>query len=179
MSIKNHFLTQPVAWTAFVISLSLLGGAHAFEYFGGLPPCPLCLTQRTAHWVVVGIAGMALITGRRHSRTSLLFLAALLLAYLTSTGIAGYHTGVEWRWWAGPATCTSGQIGTTSAEDLLAALQQPAEMPACDKIPWALFGLSMAGYNALISLGMALLCGLALVGKPKFLRGRGRMIFHG
>lgn len=174
---KNSFLSQPVAWSALGVSLSLLAGAHAFEYFGGLLPCPLCLTQRTAHWVVVLIAAIALIEGRRRQRTSLLFLAALFLAYLASAGIAGYHAGVEAHLWAGPASCASGQGENIAARDLLNALQRPAEMPACDKIPWTLFGLSMAGYNTLISMGMAVLCGLALAGFPAFLRGGKKRIF--
>ncbi len=172
MVLKTYPITQPVIWTALGVSLSLLAGAHAFEYFGGLAPCALCLTQRTAHWVVVGIASAGIVVIRRSSDIGPLILAALALAFLASTGIAGYHAGVEYGWWAGPASCTRGLRDSGTAQDLLAALQKPAEMPACDKIPWTLLGISMAGYNALISFDMTLLCAFALVSPRVSLRER-------
>jgi disulfide bond formation protein DsbB len=131
---------------ALIVSAALLAGAHAFETFGHLAPCPMCLAQREWHWGIVAIALLALIT-RRDARVAAFVLA---LAYLGSFAMAGWHVAVEHHWVT--ATCEAGSGGASLVFDLNAKL----EVPHCDTPAWILFGISMAGYNALISLAMAI-----------------------
>ncbi|MEE4212257.1 MAG: disulfide bond formation protein B [Parvularcula sp.] len=147
-----------------VVSALLLAGAHAFEKFGGLAPCLLCLDQREAHWAALAAGGLALAVAwlnRRSTRLLAASLGVLAILYAFSAGLAGYHAGVEWGFWAGPAQCASGNVeNLATADDLLASLNEPAPGPACSEAAWRMAGISMAGYNALISLGLA---GLALM----------------
>lgn len=141
-------------------SASLLIAALGFEHLGGLVPCQLCLWQRWPHLVVItSVAGLI-----RHWPAGALAVAGL--AAFTSAAIGLYHFGVEQKFWSGPAGCSAGlDIGgdIASLTDKLLA----APVVRCDEIAWSLFGLSMAGWNMLASLFIALaaLGGLALLGK--------------
>ncbi len=123
-----------------------LGSVYASQYLGGLQPCPLCLYQRWPWWIAVGLSALALALpglGR----------TALILAGLTiwaGAGIALYHTGIEQQWWAGPSSCSG--AATPDSLDALRAQLFAAPIIRCDDIAWSLFGISMAGYNALLSL---------------------------
>ena len=134
---------------AFGGSLALLLGAFAFQHFGGLAPCKMCLWQRWPHAmaVVIGVGALLAPWG------ILLLLGAL--AALTTAGIGVFHTGVERGWWQGPTSCSSGDIGGLSAEELLNQIME-APLVRCDEVAWAMAGLSMASWNALISAGLAL-----------------------
>ncbi|NKB60304.1 MAG: disulfide bond formation protein B [Alphaproteobacteria bacterium] len=139
-----------------LISIAVLGSAYAFQHIGGLQPCTLCLYQRWPWWVAGGLSVLALtlIRERRFTRA----LSALgALSVLIGMGIAVYHAGVEQHWWAGPTAC-SGAAAPKTLEALRAQIFA-APVVRCDDIPWSLFGISMAGYNALISLatGLAIL----------------------
>ena len=145
-------------------SAALLAGAHAFERLGGLPPCLLCLDQREAHWAALAVAAVMLgfaVAGAR--RVVAAGLAALALVYLFSTGLAGYHAGVEWGFWPGPP-CAAGtaDMSALTPGDLLASLEEGGS-PACDEAAWRMLGVSMAGWNALASLALAALAGGACV----------------
>jgi disulfide bond formation protein DsbB len=131
---------------ALIVSAALLAGAHAFETFGHLAPCPMCLAQREWHWGIVAIA-LATLIARRDKRTAAFFLA---LAYLGSFAMAAWHVAVEQHWVA--AQCETGPGGS-----LVFDLNAKLDVPHCDNPLWILFGISMAGYNGLISLGMAVL----------------------
>jgi disulfide bond formation protein DsbB len=142
-------------------SAAMLATAHAFETFGGLAPCHLCLYQRDVYWAAlsVGVAGFALGYMRMAwaGRTADAFLT---LIFLVGAGIAAYHAGVEWKWWPGPASCTG--AGTVNLGDLQALMQGARiKPPQCDVAAWRMFGLSMAGYNAIISLGLTALSAMA------------------
>jgi len=138
---------------ALLISAAMLATAHAFQTFGGLAPCELCLKQRTVYWVAGGIAAAAMVLvrlpgGARWREATCWVLA---LAFLASVGIAGYHAGVEWKFWPGPASCSGGGKVTMAAlKDLLNG--GGVKMPQCDQPAWVLLGLSMAGWNALASV---------------------------
>ena len=134
---------------AAVGSLVLLGGAFAFEHIGGMPPCKLCIWQRWAHFgaIVAGLAAIALGKTR-------VFAMLGGLAVLFGAGVAGYHAGVEQQWWTGPETCAALPSATMSAEERLDELLQTPVI-RCDDIPWSLAGVSMAGWNGLISLVLA------------------------
>ncbi len=147
--------TQPFALTATLGSAALLAGAFAFQYLGGLAPCTLCLWQRWPHAAAVVIGVLFLATGWRW----LLGLGAL--AALVTAGIGGFHVGVEQGWWEGLRTCSAGSIAGISTADLLNPAADVAAPVRCDAIAWSLFGISMAGWNALLSVGLA---GLWLAG---------------
>lgn len=131
-------------------SLALLLAAWGFQYLGGLAPCPMCVWQRWPHGaaVALGTAGMVV------SAAPIPLAGAL--AALTTAGIGLYHTGVERAWWQGPSTCTSGDIGGLSSAELLDQILA-APLVRCDEVPWAFLGLSMASWNAVVSLGLAAL----------------------
>ena len=146
-------------------SAVLLAGAHAFERLGGLAPCLLCLDQREAHWAALAVSAAMLgfaLAGARHVVAA--GLAALALVYLFSTGLAGYHAGVEWGFWPGPAACAAGQADMTgiTPDDLFGSMDEGGS-PSCGEAAWRLLGVSMAGWNALASLALAGLAGGACV----------------
>ncbi|MCA0996444.1 disulfide bond formation protein B [Alloyangia pacifica] len=131
-------------------SAALLLGAIGSQFIGGLAPCHLCILQRWPHAIAVVIGALALAF-----RARLLPLLGALAA-LTTSGIGIYHTGVERGWWEGPTTCTSGPIGGMSADELLNQIMD-APLVRCDEVAWQFLGLSMASWNAVISLGLALI----------------------
>ena len=129
-------------------SLALLLGAFAFQHLGGLAPCKMCIWQRYPHVIAVAVGAIAFFL-------PLVWIVAFgALAALTTAGVGLYHVGVEQRWWEGPSTCSSGGIGGISAEDLMAQIMS-APLVRCDEIAWQFAGLSMAGWNALLSFGLA------------------------
>ncbi|MHA1538817.1 MAG: disulfide bond formation protein B [Alphaproteobacteria bacterium] len=137
-------------------SSALMLGALAFQYFGGLFPCPLCILQRYPHVITIVLGALALgcvISGRNKLVPWLLALAGLSL--LAGAGIAVFHVGVEQGWWPGLTSCAGPGAGASLAETLNQAKAGPAAR--CDEVPWSLFGISMAGYNALISMAAGLL----------------------
>lgn len=131
-------------------SAALLLGALAFQYIGGLPPCKLCYWQRYPH-VAAALAGPLALWLRGPLMPALGGLAAL-----STAGVGVYHTGVERDWWEGPTTCTSGDIGTLSSDALFDQIMA-APVIQCDQVTWEMLGLSMASWNALLSLALAAL----------------------
>ena len=132
-------------WIATLGSVGLLGGAFAFQYFGGLIPCVLCLYQRWPHGVAILIGLLAL-----RSRGAGLPLLGMLAMFITA-GIGFYHAGVELGWFAGLATCTVDTLQGVSAGDLLNTDIAVGKPVRCDAVPWAALGVSMAGWNAILS----------------------------
>ena len=134
-------------------SAALLLGAFYYQ-FTGYPPCAMCLWQRWPHAAAIAIGAVALLV------PGLLLPLAGALAALTTAGIGLYHTGVERDWWEGPTSCTgTGDLGGLSGADLL-SLDAP-RLVMCDQVSWEWLGLSMASWNALASLGLALIWLLA------------------
>lgn len=169
--------TNPARVLALCVAVSsvLILGAHLFERIGGLPPCLLCLDQREAHWAAITVGALTLlVTSRVRSadRTLASALGALTLIYTFSAGLAGYHAGVEWGFWPGPA-CSSElgeDVTALSGRDILASLDEAPSGPSCSEALWRLFGLSMAGYNAVVSLGLAVLAMLSCSAVARGLR---------
>jgi len=128
-------------------SAALLAGALTFQTLG-YAPCKLCHWQRWPHYAAVPVGLAALATGWRA-----LPLAGALAA-LATAGLGLYHTGVERHWWAGPSACSAQPVGGLSAEELLDQIMN-APLVRCDEVAWAFAGLSMASWNALLSLGLA------------------------
>lgn len=140
-----------------LVSATLLVGAFLFEHVGGMAPCSLCIWQRWAHVAVIVASMIGLVM--LPARTALLLPAAAALA---SFGIAGYHAGVEWQLWAGPTGCTANLNAGLGAADLVDQLLA-TPVVRCDDVPWSLFGLSMAGWNALFSLDISAVALLSFI----------------
>ena len=148
---------------AVLVSVTMLATAHAFETFGGYAPCMLCLKQREAYWAIlgVGLAFMVLVRLPGGPRWRMLTCVILGLGFAGSCVLATYHAGAEWKFWPGPQTC-SGGASRVSVADMQAFLDGAKfKPPSCENAAWRLFGISMAGYNALISLALTGLSALA------------------
>lgn len=156
--------TQRWPFFAALAAAAMLITAHAFERFAQLAPCALCLRQREVYWGVLALAGAALATRMmtRSTPVARAFDVLLGLAFLTGCVVAAYHAGAEWKFWPGPQTCSAAPGAIAAAgEDLLAALGRPTVVVPCDEAPWRMLGLSMAGWNALVSAGLAIVSFLA------------------
>ena len=139
-------------------SAAVLLGAFGFEYIGGLLPCQLCIWQRWPHAVAILMGILALSLPQR------IWPILGAMAMLCTAGIGIFHVGVEQTWWEGLASCTVDAMGGVSMDDLLNTDITVGGPVRCDAIAWQLFSISMAGWNALISLGLA---GLWLQGARK------------
>jgi len=135
-------------------SFALLAGAFAFQYLGGLAPCQLCLWQRWPHAAAI-LAGLLALVFTRGTPGRLLPLLGALAA-LASAGIGVFHVGVEEKWWEGLASCTAGSISGISTADLLDPNVDVGAVVRCDEIAWQMFGISMAGWNVILSALLAL-----------------------
>ena len=132
---------------ALIVPAALLGGALISQYAGGLYPCEMCHWQRWPHAAAILLAILALLSPLRAARTRMtVMLAAFLIAVSGAIGL--FHAGVEYGWWEGITRCTTN--GATSLEDILAV-----PLVRCDQVQWSLFGISLAGFNAILSLGGA------------------------
>jgi disulfide bond formation protein DsbB len=139
---------QRRALGAMAGSAALLLAALAFQYLGGLAPCPLCIWQRWPHAIALALGLLLLARPRR----GLAVLAGLVV--LAGAGIGLYHVGIEQHWWAGPTTCTAPDPGAVAPGELLdRILETPVVL--CDQIAWSWLGISMAGWNAILSLVLA------------------------
>jgi len=141
---------QKLVLVASLGSAMMLAGAIGFQIIGEMPPCKLCLWQRWPHGAAVLIGLLAMLLPFR----ALSYLGALAAA--TTAAIALYHSGVELNWWEGPTSCTSGSVSGISVDDLMKQIMA-APVVRCDEIPWSLGGISMAGWNGIISLGLAVI----------------------
>jgi disulfide bond formation protein DsbB len=133
-----------------IAAVIVLGGAFLSQYWGGLAPCELCLLQRWPWGAVIVFSAVAVFVPA--ARRPHLFLCAAAL--VIGTGIALYHVGVEQHWIAGPEACTGGPSSITSLEELKRKLMA-TQVVRCDEPAWTMFGISMAGYNAIASLTLA------------------------
>ncbi|MEO0820404.1 MAG: disulfide bond formation protein B [Pseudomonadota bacterium] len=133
----------------------ILLGALGFQYLGGLAPCPMCIWQRWPHALAILIGALAVTVLWRQRRWLALSGAGVMLV---SAGLGLFHAGVEQGWWEGPATCSAGDPAALSADALMNQIME-APLVRCDEIVWEFLALSMAGWNALISLALAGLWG--------------------
>ncbi|ADU12660.1 disulfide bond formation protein B [Asticcacaulis excentricus] len=144
---------------ALISALCLLGAAHAFQTFGNLNPCHLCLKQRDIYWIAVGVSLAATVwavfTGAKGPPR--VFSFVLFAIFATGCAIAIFHMGGEEKWWALPATCTG--VSDEVSIDSIAAILSGGKFkaPQCDIVAWRFLGLSMAGWNAIISGVLAIL----------------------
>ena len=139
-----------------LIGLATIGGFFFFQYALGFPPCPLCLEQRQPYYFVVPLAALLFI-GANHGASSKVMIAgfAVITAFmLWDCGLAVYHAGVEWKWWPGPNDCSGPINKFGAARDVFKHLDNLV-LVRCDEVQWRFLGLSLAGWNAFDSLGLA------------------------
>lgn len=136
-------------FVAFAAPLLLYGGALVSQYGFGLHPCEMCYWQRWPHKAAILLALLALILrGNDRAMRALTMLAALAIAISGAIGV--FHAGVEYGWWEGLTTCSSGVSGPVSLDDIMAA-----PITRCDVPQWTLAGISLAGFNAIFSFAAA------------------------
>jgi disulfide bond formation protein DsbB len=142
------------------IAAATLAGAWFFQLVLEILPCPLCLEQRYAYYFALPFGLLvAFAAARGVSRPLLLAgLAILALAALGNAGLGAYHSGVEWGFWPGPTDCSGPIVDFGKAGSLLDRLDK-VKVVRCDEVQWRFLGLSLAGYNVLISLLMAAIAG--------------------
>jgi disulfide bond formation protein DsbB len=141
-----------------------LAGAWAFQILGDMAPCPLCLQQRWPYYAGIPLAlAIVVMAVRRAPRWAMtLTLAAFAALMLWSAGMGVFHAGVEWKWWPGPTDCAAAPLPNLNAGDLLASMRR-TRVVACDDAAWRFYGtLSLAGFNALFSVGLLGLSAWAL-----------------
>jgi disulfide bond formation protein DsbB len=140
------------------LAVATIAGAWFFELVLDIRPCPLCLEQRYAYYFAIPLAVLiALGASLRLSRNLLgAGLAILALALLANAVLGGYHAGVEWGFWQGPTDCSGPITDFGNSGNLLDSLNK-VKVIRCDEVQWRFLGLSLAGYNVLISLALAVL----------------------
>jgi disulfide bond formation protein DsbB len=139
-----------------IIAAATIAGAWYFQLVLDLKPCPLCLEQRYAYYLTIPIAVLTALAAGQNAARALLIggLAILALAALANAVLGAYHAGVEWKFWPGPADCT-GPVGNLGSAGTLLDRLDTVKVVMCDQVQWRFLGLSLAGYNVLISLSMA------------------------
>jgi len=147
--------TQRAApWIALALSSGLLVGAWIFQYGFGYLPCQMCYWQRHAHKAVLALAALWLVLRWVGVEAAEILRWAVVIALLASFGLAAWHVGVEYGWLEAPATCSAGPLHVPEVDpnNPLAFLSEPVKPPACSEAVWHFLGLSMAGWNAALSL---------------------------
>jgi disulfide bond formation protein DsbB len=153
--VRGRPVTAAAAAVAVAGAVTILG-AWFFQYGLGLKPCPLCLEQRYPYYFAIPLAVLAILGDHFGASRKVLTaaLVAIALGMLWNATLGVYHSGVEWRWWPGPQECAGALDDLGSAGGLRERLQS-ITVVRCDEAAWRFLGLSLAGYNALISLALA------------------------
>ena len=159
MTLVRRLRNEPMAWAAlavFLISAATILGAWFFEYVLRYPPCELCLEERLPYHVVIPLSLLLTIAALAQAPQRILsvgFIAVIVVA-LCGAALGIYHAGVEWHFWAGPTACTGSLNNLNSGGSILNQLQS-INVVRCDEAAWRFLGISLAGYNVLICLAMA------------------------
>jgi disulfide bond formation protein DsbB len=149
-----------VSAIVFSIALATIVTAHVFESFG-YAPCPLCLQERNAYYFAVPATLIAFFAARAESFTlTRILLVLVALAFVVNAVVGVYHAGVEWKWWAGPTSCSGGAAVEWGAGGVASSIEHP-QVVSCSEARWRFLWLSFAGWNAVVS---ALLAGIAAWG---------------
>jgi disulfide bond formation protein DsbB len=158
----NAVLTAALA--VAIIAAATLAGAWFFQLVLDIRPCPLCLEQRYAYYLAVPFGALVALAAAKDAPRPVLYagLAILALAALGNAGLGAYHAGVEWGFWKGPTECT-GPVGNLGSAGNLLQRLDTVKVIRCDEVQWRFLGLSLAGYNVLISLLMAAIAAWGIV----------------
>lgn len=161
LSTRSQPLDRLLAGLAFLLALATIAGAWGSQLIGGLVPCELCLEQRLAYYWGLPLLALLLVLWNRLPRAVWFIGMALVAAiFVWSTYMGGYHAGVEWGFWPGPTACTG--TGTGLSFDDLSAGNIERVVP-CDEVQFRFLGISLAGYNALISAAVVGLLAAAML----------------
>jgi disulfide bond formation protein DsbB len=157
---------EPAAAAAlaiFALSTATILATWFFQYVLKLPPCPLCLEERLPYHIVIPLSLLMAIAAfvRAPRALTVVGFVAILATVLCGAALAAYHAGVEWRWWPGPTDC-SGPLTDLSAKGSLLNQLQSVQVVRCDEAAWRFLGISLAGYNVLISLVLAAIAAFGL-----------------
>lgn len=142
------------AWLALLLPAFLLGGALVSQYVFGLYPCEMCYWQRWPHWAALVLGGIAVLAVRRVQGLAVGMAALAAIAIAASGLIGGFHAGVEYGWWEGLTSCATSLPAGGSTDDVLNSIMA-TPLVRCDAAAWTLGGISLAGYNFLLSLAGA------------------------
>jgi disulfide bond formation protein DsbB len=155
------------ALAVFVGSTAAILGAWYFQYVLKLPPCPLCLEERVPYHIVIPLSLLLVVAAIVRAPRALIVVGflAIVAAMLVSAALGAYHAGVEWRWWPGPTEC-SGPMNDFTTKPLLDQLRS-VHVVRCDEAAWRFLGLSLAGYNVLISFALAAIAALGLAARKE------------
>jgi len=164
---SEQLCREPAAAAAlaiFALSIGTILGAWFFQYVLKLPPCPLCLEERLPYHIVIPLSLLIVIAAFVRAPRALIVVGfvAILATVLCGAVLAAYHAGVEWRWWPGPNDC-SGPLTDLSAKGSLLNQLQSVQVERCDEAAWRFLGISLAGYNVLISLVLAAIAAFGLL----------------
>lgn len=152
---------QAAAGIVALVATATITGALIFEYFG-YAPCELCLQQRWAYYIGVPLALVAALAGALRPRVGGIALIAVALLFAGSAAFGAWHAGVEWGFWPGPAGCTgAASQRATDMGDFLKQIEA-TRLVRCDEVSLRIFGLSLAGWNAVVSGGMAALAAIGV-----------------
>lgn len=152
---------------ALLVPAALLGGAYFSQYYGGLAPCEMCWWQRYPHMAAIPLALIGIMLARSPGASR--FATALAAIAIGVSGVIGlFHAGVEYGWWEGLTACSTSAGGGSPADMLNSIMAAP--ITRCDVAPWSLFGVSLAGYNGVISTGAAIVI-LALIARKPARKG--------
>lgn len=155
--------TQPALAAAsaiLILATATIAGAWIFQAFG-YAPCELCLTERLPYYAGIAMSILAILLAQRpHGAALRTCFISLLLVFAAGAALGAYHAGVEWHFWAGPADCTGSFQKAASMQDFLKQLHS-VKVVRCDEVALRVLGLSLAGWNAIISVVLA---GLAIAG---------------
>jgi disulfide bond formation protein DsbB len=164
----NNSPALTAALEIMLVAAATLAGAWFFQLVLGLVPCPLCLEQRYAYYASVVLAALVALAAARGAPRGVLLvgLALLACAAIANAGLGTYHAGVEWGFWQGPTDCT-GPVGNLGSAGNLLERLDTVKVVRCDEVQWRFLGLSLAGYNVLISLLMALIAAWGIVRTTK------------
>jgi disulfide bond formation protein DsbB len=148
---KPPRLVMTASAVVFLIATATITAALAFEHFGGYAPCPLCLEERYAYYFAVPASALAFVLAQGEgTRVARILLLLIALAFVANAIAGVYHSGIEWKWWPGPSTCSGGfelEWGEGGIVD--------TPIIRCDEAAWRFLGLSFAGWNAVVSAFLA------------------------
>ena len=160
--------TLTAALLVLVVAAATIAGAWFFQLVLDIQPCPMCLEQRYAYYTIIPLSVLVAIGAAKGAPRPLL-IAGLVVIALVAVGnsvFGVYHAGVEWKFWQGPTDCTGPVVDFGKAGGLLDQLDK-VKVVRCDEVQWTFLGVSLAGYNALISGLMATIAGWGVARSAK------------
>jgi disulfide bond formation protein DsbB len=160
--------TLTAALLVLVVAAATIAGAWFFQLVMGLQPCPMCLQQRYAYYAIIPLSVLVALGAAKGAPRPLLIagLVVIALAAAGNSAFGVYHSGVEWKFWQGPTDCTGPLVDFGKAGSLLEQLDK-VKVVRCDEVQWRFLGLSLAGYNALISALVVVIAGWGVMKSAK------------